>query len=272
MTYSYPTNPPWVMGSSLHTVVGMGSSLETVFGMGNPPQGSTFLPSSLTGLVLWLDANQIAGIVSGTSISAWTDQSGQANHVTQASAASQPVFVTNVLNGKPAVQFNGGQTLAGPDLDLPTTAHVVGAVSAFSTAPSGVHYAIIEKGVLGAGQQYAIAFQNTTTVLQYNYFISGVAQEVATANTANSANSYKAHVVTWNGSAYSFYRSGVADGSLTTTLSGSLQNQLVRVGGDTDSSSNFLKGNITEVFLYNRILTSAELTQLNSYLKTKWAV
>src|SRR5213080_33620 len=70
------------------------------FGTGRP-----LWPSDITGLVLWLPADQIQGIASGASLSAWTDSSTSASHATQASAASQPIFVTNVQNALSAVSF-----------------------------------------------------------------------------------------------------------------------------------------------------------------------
>src|SRR5207247_4343629 len=60
----------------------------------------------ITGLILWLPADQIqGGLVSGTSLSNWTDSSTSAAHALQASAASQPIFVTNVRAGLSAVSF-----------------------------------------------------------------------------------------------------------------------------------------------------------------------
>src|SRR5207247_6726610 len=45
------------------------------------------------------------GLTSGTSLSNWTDSSASAAHALQASAASQPIFVTNVQNALSAVSF-----------------------------------------------------------------------------------------------------------------------------------------------------------------------
>src|SRR5438445_5024083 len=67
--------------------------------------GRPLWPSDVSGLVLWLPADQIQGIASGASLSAWTDSSASASHATQASAASQPIFVTNVRNALSAVSF-----------------------------------------------------------------------------------------------------------------------------------------------------------------------
>ena len=65
--------------------------------------------------VLWLKANAgTTSTVNATAISTWSDQSGNGVHVSQSTAAQQPSFATNVLNGFPGIQFdnNSGNTVA----------------------------------------------------------------------------------------------------------------------------------------------------------------
>jgi len=63
---------------------------------------------ALDHLVLWLDADAIIGLVNGDPVVTWTDQSGLGNDVTQGVAANQPTYRTGIINGYPAVQFDGG--------------------------------------------------------------------------------------------------------------------------------------------------------------------
>src|SRR5438094_315489 len=70
--------------------------------------GRPLWPSDITGLVLWLPGDQIQGIASGTSLSAWTDSSASASHATQPSLVSQGVYLANVQNGLGAVAFGNG--------------------------------------------------------------------------------------------------------------------------------------------------------------------
>jgi hypothetical protein len=69
------------------------------------------LPTVTSGtLQLWLKAD--AGVVTNSSgkVSQWQDQSGNANHASQANANEQPLLVSATgLGGKPAVRFNGIQ-------------------------------------------------------------------------------------------------------------------------------------------------------------------
>ena len=56
--------------------------------------------------ILWLDANNLS-LNDGDPVSTWADTSGNGNNATQISASNQPTFNTNVLNGFPAITFDG---------------------------------------------------------------------------------------------------------------------------------------------------------------------
>jgi hypothetical protein len=59
-----------------------------------------------SGSVLWLKAD--AGVTtSGSNVTAWADQSGNGNNVSQATAANQPTLETNFFGTNPGILFNG---------------------------------------------------------------------------------------------------------------------------------------------------------------------
>lgn len=63
---------------------------------------SAFLPSSISGLKLWLDANRGVTTVSG-AVSQWDDLSGNGNHATQGTAANRPCLSRYDNKGNVAV-------------------------------------------------------------------------------------------------------------------------------------------------------------------------
>ena len=65
------------------------------------------LPSSISGLKLWLKADAITGVSNGGTVSSWSDQSGNGYDATQSITGDQALYETNVLNGKPVLRFNG---------------------------------------------------------------------------------------------------------------------------------------------------------------------
>ncbi len=64
---------------------------------------STFVPSDLDGLELWLRAGAITAADSD-SIQTWEDQSGNGNNATQATESKRPVYKTGIINGKPVLR------------------------------------------------------------------------------------------------------------------------------------------------------------------------
>jgi hypothetical protein len=92
------------------------------------------------GLMLWLDATDSSTLYEdsaltklatvGSSIGGWKDKSGNDYHATQETAASRPVYLNDVMNGKAGLHFNAGELdgmLVDPALEVvrPFTAFVV---------------------------------------------------------------------------------------------------------------------------------------------------
>src|SRR4051812_34337979 len=69
---------------------------------------SSFSPTDLSGLVLWLDANDSGTITKDGSnnVSQWNDKSGNSNNATSSGSAS-PVYSATGLNSKPALTQSG---------------------------------------------------------------------------------------------------------------------------------------------------------------------
>ena len=73
---------------------------------------SAWTPANLTGLALWLDADDASTItLNGSTVSQWDDKSGNNYHVSQANAANQPRYVAAGMNGKPALNNENGRYL-----------------------------------------------------------------------------------------------------------------------------------------------------------------
>ena len=60
---------------------------------------------------LWLKADAITGLTNNAPLAVWPDSSGQTNNATQGNFGQQPLYLTNMFNGYPVVQFNGGAIL-----------------------------------------------------------------------------------------------------------------------------------------------------------------
>lgn len=247
---SETTSFPW-MGSSLMTVglpwVSRVSSLQ--YGVGGIANPGDFLPSTLTGLIGWYDASQIAGVTSGTSLSAWTDLSGQGNHAKQASAQSQPKFFTNGQNGNSIVSWITGSLLTS----------AVAPPQPYTFAAT-VNPTAISGQVTVASDAVSIA----PLVAQTNYRCVG-GGSILVGSTA-TLNAWVTAIAIVNGSATTFSISNATTaGNVGTTALGSLN-----IGARSPGNEYWI-GAMGELILYNRIITEAERVTLNSYLQTKWA-
>jgi hypothetical protein len=96
-----------------------GSSGEAGAGEAGAPAAS-FSPDQLPGLALWLDASIGITANAAHAISGWADRSAHHNDAAQITAANQPVLVNEVINGRPAIHFNG--QLSDARLDIPDSA------------------------------------------------------------------------------------------------------------------------------------------------------
>ena len=77
-------------------------------GVMSPALGGGFLPTNITNLQLWLDADDSGTITqSSGNVSQWDDKSGNENHGTQGTEANQPNTGTRTLNDKNVLDFNG---------------------------------------------------------------------------------------------------------------------------------------------------------------------
>lgn len=78
-------------------------------GRGRP----TWTPAQLT-TALWLDAADANTItLNGSTVSQWSDKSGNNRPATQSTAANQPTYNSTGLNGKPNLSFDGTDFMSG---------------------------------------------------------------------------------------------------------------------------------------------------------------
>ena len=78
---------------------------------------SSWTPAELTGLALWLDADDASSItLNGSTVSQWSDKSGNNQHVVQATASAQPLYLPTTFNSKPTLYFDDTNDQMGCDV------------------------------------------------------------------------------------------------------------------------------------------------------------
>ncbi len=230
---------------------------------GNQAQQSTVIfaglpsaPAGVTnGLSVWLRPE--TGILRNGQglVTRWQDSSGQSNDCIQNSPAYQPAYVGRAFNELPGLLFTGSQYLAG------TNGMSTGSYSKL------VRFQLnsVSGNLLSAGPT-----TNVAHALYFGYMPSAALWHDAPFLTSSvPTTAFQPHVLT-----------ATYDG---VTRTGVLYQDGVQVGASTAAKNNaepsyqvgayksgyFMDGTIGEAIIYNRVLSSAERANVESYLVTQ---
>lgn len=220
-----------------------------------------FTPLSLSP-ALWFDGSDATTMYDATSggslvaadgsIYRWEDKSGNARHLTKATAL-QPIRKTAVKNGKDVARFDGTKYM--------------GLASAYSLPTSHSYFIVVTKtsSVLQYQDQLA-----TTTGNGYAYNSNKVQLGGATGDPANSTSmtnsTYYLFACVVTAGSVQFYRNAATDG----TGSGYAAQSVGYVGGRVAGEN--LTGDICEMLVFPSALSSTDRQKVETYLNSKWAI
>ena len=215
------------------------------------------------GLLLWLDASDDStfSYSSGTSVSQWRDKSGLNNHSSQATVGSQPSRST-FQNSRKTITFDGTNDF----LDGTSALTLANGYTAFTIVKSS---ATGERDIITSTP----AAQSTDIYLY---------QQASSGKFGNWSNVYTSNPISLN-VWYLFSTNVSSVGSETLYLNGSSQasnsrsltnTRGYRVGAyyTGSSSGEYWSGEIAEILIFNRSLSSTEMKQVHTYLGQKWGI
>lgn len=226
------------------------------------------LPSLAT-LQVWFDAAQITGKSNGDAISLWPDMSG--NGFNAATDGQNPHYITNVLNGKPAIRFetaatNGSgvsQTMRAfpTTLGVPYTVFVV----ARMRNPVGTTGRIFSS-IYPAAQNWLMGWWNGFERVMY-------AEGFITAGATGITGNWHAYTSQGTGSLTTWWESGVQIDSNTNGLAG--MNGAIALSGYGTTSSGQLENetsdfDMVEVIAYSSALNTTDRQTVEAYLQAKY--
>lgn len=265
---------------------------EVAAGGGSQP----FMPTGLTGLALWLDASDASTINAGSPsdddpVSAWVDKSGKGYDAAQAVTDGQPVYKIAVQNGKAAVRFD--QTAFNQQMGFDGDA-----LGMFNAKDGATVAAVWRNGVLSAlfcassGQDTSNKrVQVNGTGLGAFDFRSGnddtndLGDEASIAQVFSSLDEFAMAAVGWvdysQGPSAGAVRSCAVIKLVLPDIGSSLapfpatDSVGISLGGTVDLLVNDPPeggiGDLCEIVVYDRALTTGERRQLLEYLADKWA-
>jgi hypothetical protein len=211
--------------------------------------------------IAWLSATNITNGGSepsdGEKIGNWADLTGAATDATESNTANQPTYKTNVQNGLPAVYFDGtlAKGLEGTFVRTNNAGLTIILVGKFNNTARRAFFEFYRVGGGARGFFFTYGYQASSSKgLDNTQFNVWSAYDTGTQSTLweNGVNKYT------NMNNYSGFPSTAFTGNGAYVL------------GDDQTGGDQLNGYIGEFLVFDRHLTTPELTTLQTYLKNKW--
>ena len=227
---------------------------------------------------LWLDANQLT-LSNGSFVSNWIDKSGKGNDAKAQYSYNMPIFKTNMINGLPAIQFNGvdDRLKTGAISALNTNKITSFAVFTSDDTDPGVLYRYAY--ATGGGDSYLSQFiygqYYTPASSELTYIVRNASSTPPPQkiNKTSFTGSLNISSLVWDGSTS---LKGYYNGSLVGSIAGSNSNPGgnlgIGIGANFKDAPNYMKCLIAEKITYSKALSSAEVNIVENYLAAKYNI
>lgn len=276
------TNTPVTNGTTYYYVVSAynaGQSSPNSTQVSAQPYAPPALPAGVptSGLMLALNAENLLAVTSdGQPVTIWPDASAYRSNPT-ASGSGAPTLVSNAIGGRPAVRFDGVNDF----LALPGAYNdFTGGLTLFVVMRPTVLQPGAKVFLLGNGAGAAnIGVGRAGTTSGYEYFTNNASGSYGTLATTSGMVAGQASLLALrqqagsvNGLSYAeIFQNGTA-----------LAGKAVYVPPVTTRGTNyigksywadgFFQGDVAEVLLYNRVLTTTEENAVQSYIATRYGL
>lgn len=237
-------------------------------------QSSLWTPKSVSMLSLWLDATDASTITKDGSdlVTEWKDKSGNQRHAT-ATGTGRPTWVADGMNDKASLDFNGSSNfMTLPDLNITGARTIIIAyqptdIDGMNTGygnslirktstPSAIDdfFFAVRKVSAGLGQ---VSSANWTVPNQDFDGLTHTDDSVVLDDTDIVATSV------WNGTTAALRASGT-DQAVSTATSALNWGTAAEIGRTFPHAAYYYEGLISEILIYNKVLTDAELFRLGA--------
>lgn len=236
---------------------------------------SSFSPTGIPGLALWLDASDAATITldGSNNVSQWSDKSGNARNAAQASTTLRPGYLTSGINGRPALVGDGVDDLMTWPAFASGTNHNFYIVAAYDTGIARLPFLsglVFGGGVACMNNRMGDTSSNPAIGMQ----ISGVTSfDLQAAGQANNIKSGIPFVMSLYRNAGTYkakwtYASLVNVGTFTGGPATNATGTNVIFSG-TGGSASF---RIAELVCYTKDLSAGEEASLSAYFLSRYGV
>ena len=233
-----------------------------------------FSITSFRKMILWLDGADQSTMTGTTTLTAWRDKSRlryTANSFSNSVAA--PSWVSNVQNGKGAVQYSAGNGSSITNFNINST---YGAITVFM-----VYYAINQSTngpfiELSTDENYNAGFYLHSAGGQNFAYNPGSGQISTNFGNVTVANTWQLIEGNTNDSSQSykiaFYLNGVLKSSATTGASIPNITSNLYINGRAGTNTLSVNTYLGELIVYDYDLTGGERQSVENYLMNKWGI
>jgi PKD repeat protein len=230
--------------------------------------GQNITPTSISNLELWLKADAGVSTIGGL-VDSWQDQSGAENHVAQTNNNNRPLLVNvnESINNLPSIRFDGvNDFLLGPTISNLGTSNF-----SFFIICKGYNQSASNIGVFSIGPTSSgIWLNRRASVNRISFTQKNTQLQGSTIFDASGFDFRQISLVKQVGVSMASKINGVQEAfSTAANLISDFTNTNFYVGSGT--AANFFSGDIVEILLFKRNLSTSEQTQVEKYLMDKYA-
>ena len=204
------------------------------------------VPLTISNLQNWFRADSLDYLNNSDSVNLWDDISGNNNHASMYTVAEQPTFIENIINGYPVVRFAGSNSLGHTPVSYDQATHFVvwSRTGATNNDAILVYSATVYSYLQYSDQWYAAVSKNKTVAMVADTFF-------LKACSYDNANLRR-------------YTNGSAEDAEESGLDANY--------GYIGHPSFLLNGDIAEVIIYDKLLSTGEREAVDSYLNNRYAL
>jgi hypothetical protein len=250
------------------------------------------IPGSSLQPTVWLRADALQGLTptggivtplpaNNSSVSTWRDSSGNSRNAVQTVSAQQPKFITNAINGKPVVRFDGSSTAGqgdfmniggGPWANTDLSKLTLFIVSNDNRLVGDVNNRDILSTRDNHGNGWVETYEPSSAQQRYVHIGLGSGSDDKVDNLLNT-DAFHVLELRRNGLNIELghdgglQSTGVLDDFKPTTLT------VTQIGNNNNDVNRFFRGDIAEIIAFdNTSLTDAQRASVEQYLLSKYAI
>ena len=236
-----------------------------------------FTPPKLTSLSWWVDAADTSKITNvSNAVSQWSDKSGSGWHLSQATSTLRPATNLTTRNGLNVITFDGvDDILTNTSNALFQNLAGFSWFVTFQNVNTNISRIVHKVAVTGVNNRAGFSSRRVTTkyeALARRVDADALSSATGTTDTNTTSWMLLGQICNFSAGTNVLRVNRVVEASAATTtgLVENVTGGALAVGGNP-TPSQWFGGSVGEVVAYDRVLTASEITQLEEYLRNKWA-